>query len=106
MNRRSFNSTIITLALALLFCASGRETKVFAQSQTQSSTTVNSIPTTDNLSSTGTQPAPVVTEQPQPTPKPTSTPTTTQSATPQPTTTQPTTSQPTQTAQPQPTPQT
>lgn len=77
---------------------------MFAQSQTpQSGTSVNSIPTTDNLSSPGTQPAPVVTEQPQPAPKPTSTSTTTQSATPQPATSQPTQTSD-QTAAPAPTP--
>src|SRR5437763_5519549 len=82
MNRRNFNSAMITLALALLFCTSGREARVFAQSQTQQNAApVISIPTTDSLPS-GNPAAPVVREQPQPTPKPT--PTQPQPAQPQP----------------------
>jgi outer membrane protein TolC len=95
MNRSNFNSVMITLALALLFCASGREARVFAQSPTQQNgTSVNSIPTTDSLPS-GTQAAPVVIEQPQPTPQPTPT---------QPTTPQPTQSPSDQAIAPVPTP--
>jgi outer membrane protein TolC len=93
MNRRSFNSALITLTLALLFCASSVETKVFAQSQ-QSDTSVNSIPTTDSLTPSTRQTVPVVTEQPTPQPTPTQS------------TTQSTTQQSAQPTLPQPTPQT
>jgi outer membrane protein TolC len=65
MNRRKLNPAIMTLTLALLFCASGRQAYVFAQSQTQQAgAPVTSIPTTDSLP-TGNQTTPTPTPQQQ-----------------------------------------
>jgi HAE1 family hydrophobic/amphiphilic exporter-1 len=89
MNSRNFNSAIMVLAAALLFCVSGGQASVFAQSQTQQAgAPVTSIPTTDSLPSSNQassvptpqpirQPTPVQTiaPQPSPTPSPQATPT-------------------------------
>ncbi|HEV7376180.1 MAG TPA: TolC family protein, partial [Pyrinomonadaceae bacterium] len=70
MNRRKLNPAIMALTLALLFCASGRQASVFAQSQTQQAgAPVTSIPTTDSLPS-GNQTIPAPTPQPQSIPEP------------------------------------
>jgi HAE1 family hydrophobic/amphiphilic exporter-1 len=90
MNRRKLNPAIMTLTLALLFCAQGRQAAVFAQSQTQQSgAPVTSIPTTDSLpSGNQTTPAPTPTPQSIEQPTPVEQPVPNQTITPAPSPTQ------------------